>query len=96
MQIITFPAQWFSGGKLGDTFLTRFFEIRPILGTAEVFGDTKKTHSAEFDSDSRSEEKIRLSLSVVALQGVTQFWEFRANENRYPDRSINRKLIKLT
>ncbi len=96
MQIITFPVQCYSGGKLGNTFLTRFFEIRPILGTAEVFGDTNKTCSGDFDGDSRSEEKIRLALSVVELHAVSRIWEFRANENRYPDRSINRKLIKLT
>ncbi len=76
MQIITFPAQCFSGGKLGDTFLTRFFEIRPILGTAEVFGNTNKTYSGDFDGDSRSEEKIRLALSVVELDAVTRIWKF--------------------
>ncbi len=96
MQMITFPAQCFSGGNLRDTFIPRFFDFRPILGTAEVFGDTNKTTSGEFDTDSKSEERIRLSLTVVELQAVTKFWKFRANVNRYPDRSINRKLIKLT
>ncbi len=76
-------------------FYPVFSIIRPILGTAEVFGDTNKIGSGEFDGDSRSEEKIHLPLSVVELDAVTRIWEFRANVNRYPDRSINRKSIKL-
>ncbi len=58
------------------TFLLRFFDILPILGTAEVFGDTNKSYSAEFDGDSRSVERIRLSLFVVELDAVTRIWEF--------------------
>ncbi len=64
-------------------FYPVFSIIRPILGTAEVFGDTNKSYSGEFDGDSRSVEKIRLPLSVVELDAVTRFWEFRANVNRY-------------